>query len=222
MRNVRKHKRLPAPITGFYFALLFFVVISCQNSTQTGSEKKETVDSLKKPVSPVEQIVDKKSAEPFIDTVLNGIVLRNAASTEKILGRDIEFTEDTNLVDEDFPHHYVICNNKTALLTLFFHYGDGKNQVSEFKVEQLHGDRVIFKNFAAHKLNDKDFVSGKGVRLGLTKIELMRLLGIPTLITALEGDKTKFSYKQKNGLYYADYFFEKRALIKFRFGNIYP
>lgn len=90
------------------------------------------------------------------------------------------------------------------------------NQFSQFKVG--YNSSGIKSNY---KIEDKVFVTGKGIKLGITEFELVELLGHPITKETKDG-LTKYSYKQINGLYFGQYWFNRGKLEKFWFGEEYP
>ncbi len=146
----------------------------------------------------------------YYDSSVNKIYLRNADTVEKIL------KTDSNLVDpDDLKTEIISCDNK-KLLTMVFNPGDVINQFSQFIVE------YNFRNIKTNlKVEENDFISEKGVRLGLTPDEVTDLLGT-AYSTDIKNDTLILRYRQEKGLYFGNYYFKKEKLIKFWFGEEYP
>ena len=111
------------------------------------------------------------------------------------------------------------------------HPGDGYNEVSIFEVgcsnKISKGD-----NF----LNYDNFTTEKGIKLGLTKNQIVAAfgncyhtkdrieLGIKTIyrIELPQDTKNDFLTNQNMPIYYVEYQFKKDKLIRFEFGFEYP
>lgn len=148
--------------------------------------------------------------QKFYDSTLNGMILRDANSIERIIGTS------ENIVDSDDEETDVINEDGSQLLTLIFLPGDAVNQFSQFKVEFNAGSKK-----SKLKIADKEFITGKSIKLGLTERELLKVLGSPKE-KKKEGDYLIYSYHQNNGLYFGHYYFHKGRLTKFWFGEEYP
>ena len=121
--------------------------------------------------------------------------------------------------------------DRKQVLEVHVYPGDGISQVSYFKIGNavLSGPKAAASSIA-------EFVSEKGIRLGITKEELISLLGSCfttkdssansiTLSFRLElpaDSKTGFLKRQNMPVYYADYKFVDNKLSAFEFGFEYP
>jgi hypothetical protein len=146
----------------------------------------------------------------YYDPTLNGMRLRDPKSVEKVIG----ITD--NIIDSEDEQTEVISVNGNQLLTMTFHPGDVVNQFSQFKIE--YNSKKIRSSY---KIKDKEFVTGKGIRLGITEQKLVEVLGQPIEKKPDKG-LLKYSYKQDNGLYFGHYWFKNGKLEKFWFGEEYP
>jgi hypothetical protein len=142
----------------------------------------------------------------FEDNSINGIYYGDVESVYKVLGKDVEMISDSvlELDERDFPRIQVITENKKQLATCYMYYGDAKNQYRLFRVRYLDPDRKFVKQ--PYVIKDEEFKTGRGVKLGMSKAELIMLFGKPS------GEMTdvgldRVSYQEKKGLYYGDYFF---------------
>ena len=149
--------------------------------------------------------------------------MRNPISAEKVLGID-------NITDEKEKYHfYSTMDNET--LTLTQHPGDGKNQISVFC--------VTFSDKADHgykQLNIETFQTEKGIKLGLTKEQVIRKLGNCYAVVDSTKDCIELYYRIDNPkdsrtkiletnnmpIYYASYIFCKNKLRYYEFGFEYP
>ena len=157
------------------------------------------------------------------DTSLCGITLRNSLSAENILGKE-------NKIDEREQYHfYSLMDSET--LTLTQHPGDNRNQISIFN--------VTYSDKADHnykQLNFETFKTEKGIKLGMTKNEVIRVLGnsyvavdstknyieIYYRIESPKDSKTRLLQKNNIPTYYALYGFSENLLKGFEFGFEYP
>jgi len=153
---------------------------------------------------------DDRHRPQFYDSTVNGLQLRDLASIERIMG----ITD--NIVDNESERAEVINETGNQLLTMIFHPGDVVNQFSEYKVE-YNKERKLPKL----RINEKEFITGKGIRLGITKEQLSETLGQPK--DKKQEDTWMYYYKQENGLlYFGSYYFQDGMLAEFWFGEEYP
>lgn len=146
----------------------------------------------------------------YYDSTLNGMRLRDPRSVEVVIGT----TE--NMIDPQDGTTEVLSSTRGQVLTMIFHPGDVVNLFSQFKVEYN-----TQKLNSKYKIRDKAFLTGKGIKLGITEQQLLKILGKPA---AKENDDgyTRYSYKQNDGLYFGSYWFKKGKLAKFWYGEEYP
>lgn len=157
------------------------------------------------------------------DTSLNGIALRNPASTDIVIG------SDNKISNGEQYHFYSKLDRETLSLTQ--HPGDGNNQISVFSVS--------FSDKADHgykQLNIDKFQTEKGINLGMEKEEVIKRLGECFAIVDSSGDFIELYYRIENPkdsrtrilerhnmpIYYATYSFWKNELRYFEFGFEYP
>lgn len=155
------------------------------------------------------------------DISLSGVILRNPASSVKVLGKDIKVTED-----ESGPNYSVYNRNKTEVARFVMHEGDNLNTFSEIKVK--YADSKKKKDLPS--LNSvTNFVTGKKIKLGMSKEELFKILGSKhktnkeektTIVKYMISDFQNSDFLQENNmpLYYGEYKFKKDKLIEFSFG----
>jgi len=160
------------------------------------------------------------------DISVSGIFLSDPESTRKILGTPPVPAES----GDDFPVVQV-CNSKvTEVLSLVFHHGDIRDSFNEFRVRnisKLPADCITLPKEIDH------FVTGKGIYLGMSKKDLIKILG-PDFTEKKEGNRLTVHYKiddferssflKKYNLptYYGSYDFERDKLVNFAFGFEYP
>ena len=157
------------------------------------------------------------------DTSLCGITLRNSSSADKVIGKN-------NKVDEREQYSfYSLMDAET--LTLTQHPGDGKNQISIFSVS--YSDKA---DHGYKQLNVETFQTEKGIKLGLTKEQIVAKLGNCYAVVDSTKDcielyyrignsndsKTKILKTNNMPIYYATYTFCKNKLKYYEFGFEYP
>lgn len=157
------------------------------------------------------------------DTSLSKIKLRNPESTIKIIGNN-------DKADDNGQYHYYSTMYRETL-TLTQHPGDGKYQISIFKVKL--SDKA---DYGYRKLNIDTFQTEKGLKLGMNKEQITRKLGkcyvakdsvkgYIELYYRLEipnDSQTKLLKRNNTPAYYAPYKLWKNKLEEFEFGFEYP
>jgi hypothetical protein len=161
-----------------------------------------------------------KSIPKRADISVSGIFLNDPASTEKILGKEIPMTNE---------HVAYLNSDRTQLLTLFFHPGDEVHSFSEIKVTQAGKSESAIK-----VLSLPAFITGKGVRLGITQKQLTAIFGkgveervgsqsiIRYKIEDTSLSSSPFLQHYRMPSYYGEYHYEGGKLVEFRFGFEYP
>ena len=210
--------------------LVAFLLTNCNNSQTKTVEKNNRLELVPEPDKQErllgEAIQKLKNLncdflEP--DTSLYGITLRNSISADKVIGT-------ANKIDEsDQYHFYSTMDNET--LTLTQHPGDGKNQISIFS--------VAFSDKAEHEykqLNIETFYTEKGIKLDLTKEQVIGKLGNCYAVVDSTKDCIELYYRIENPkdsrtkiletnnmpVYYATYTFCQNKLRYYEFGFEYP
>lgn len=157
------------------------------------------------------------------DISINGIKIDDRESSEAKLGRRIASPGVTGMLAA------VYANAKgDQFLSLFHHYGAGANEFAELEVGRTAG--IVNANPLSAA---KDFVSGRGVRLGMPKAKLVSIFGECSASRKLADDGELLRYeigdpqapllKEHNyPLYFAEYEFKGGALARFHFGFEYP
>jgi hypothetical protein len=157
------------------------------------------------------------------DTSLCGITLNDQKSAEKVIG------VDNNTDKRDQYRFYSIKGSETLSLTQ--HPGNVKNQISIFSVS--YSDK---KSLGYKQLNVATFQTEKGIKLGLTKEQVVAKLGscyaivdsanecieIYYRIEIPNDSKTKILERNNMPIYYASYNFCENKLRYFEFGFEYP
>lgn len=157
------------------------------------------------------------------DTSVCGIIIRDAESVKKIIGKNTKLEGDTT--------HTFYSNDKKQALKLTVHPGDFYSQVSKFNISYSKDS-----GFKSRGLNFKEFKTEKEIKLGVSKQQIIEKLGKCYVIKdstkeSLElfyrielpnDSKTKLLRSNNMPIYYASYKFRKDKLYEFEFGFIYP
>jgi hypothetical protein len=161
------------------------------------------------------------------DVSIFGIELGDPLSTVLQLGSDYELVED----DDNLPYAVFTNATETEVMKLFRHYGDTTNSFQEAEVlatESLDRDED------AIVLDTPRFRTGRGVKLGLTRKEVLDRFGDCAAVASNAGSPDVVRYELADiatsdllkahnmPLYYAEYAFSEDKLVRFAFGFSYP
>jgi hypothetical protein len=210
--------------------LLALLLTNCNNPQTKAVAKNDRIELVPEPdkhdrlLGEAIEKLKKNNCNLFEpDTSLNGIALRNSKSTDIAIGTD-------NKIDEKEQYHfYSLMDVET--LTLTQHPGDGKNQISIFSVS--YSDKA---DYGYKQLKVETFQTEKGIKLGLTKQQLVDKLGncyavVDSTENCIElyyrienpkDSKTKILECNNMPVYYATYTFCKDKLSYYEFGFEYP
>jgi hypothetical protein len=155
------------------------------------------------------------------DVSIHGVFLFDLESQRRVLG-DVRFSEKTAM-----PQARFASEDGAQRLTLVSHPGS-VGDVAEVAVSHGKGDG---KRLAGAKA----FVTGKGIRLGITEQEVTALLGAPLRARRTGSSRTlEYRVEERPGkasaflehygmpVYYGIYSFSGDRLVAFRFGFEYP
>ena len=198
--------------------MTFFLLTNCNNKIESKfAFTSKTIDTL--------EYNKNKNLCSFNnpDTSVLKINLRDIASAEKLLN------DRDKLDNKEYYHFYSILDRET--LSMKQHPGDGKHQISTFKVEK--SDKA---NYGYRKINVASFETEKGIKLGMTKNKIIEKLGhcfeiidstkiyieLYYKIESPNDSKTKLLERQNMPSYFASYKFCYNKLVKFEFGFDYP
>jgi len=210
--------------------LISTLLTNCNSSQTNPVDKNDRIEPVPEPdkherlLGEVIQKIKKNNcdfSEP--DTSLNGITLRNSKSADNVIGTD-------NKIDEKEQYHFYSLMD-AEILTLTQHPGDGKNQISVFSVS--YSDKA---DYGYKQLKVENFQTEKGIKLGLTKKQLVEKLGscyavVDSTESCIElyyrienpkDSKSKILERNNMPLYYATYTFCKDKLRYYEFGFEYP
>jgi hypothetical protein len=161
---------------------------------------------------------------PNADTTLHGIMLGDRTSTERVLGRDRRGAPDNP--DTDFPWYAFASRDGRQTMRLRRHAGDVVDSYMEFEVRRGRDAKAL-------SLPTRSFVTGKGVKLGMTRKAVFALFG-PCFTAVRQGKTEILRYEIEDASdkpqspplqsanmpqYYAEYEFENGRLIRFAFGH---
>lgn len=210
--------------------MILSIFISCKKSDSNIIDKKFKLELLPEPdrdeifkYETIEAL--KKDTCKFLnpDISINNIFIKDYNSSDKIIGND-------NQIDIYEQYHFY-SKYKKEILTLNQHPGDGRNDISIFKVEISNKKEKNYK-----VLNIETFESEKGIKLGVSKEFVKNKLGkcckeilnsnnqIDLLyrIEQPNDSGTKLLKKYNMPVYFASYKFLNDKLIEFEFGFEYP
>lgn len=159
------------------------------------------------------------------DISVSNIYLHNSKTSEEVLGKEIVLNAEA-----DLPYVHYYNKDKTQILTLIFHPGNIKNSFSELNVKKSNPERE--KDIHTLK-NIKYFVTGKNIKLGIKKNELIKILGEEFTSEVKNGvlmirykiddfKNSEFLKAYNMPIYYGEYKFKNNKLIEFSFGFEYP
>jgi hypothetical protein len=214
------------------FIVIFILSISfsCKKSDSNTIDRNERFELVPEPdkeerlkYEAIEAL--KKDTCKFLnpDISINKLFIRDYKSSDKIIGID-------NIIDLNEQYHFY-SKSKKEILTLNQHPGDGRNDISVFKVKK--SDKTDW-NFKV--LNIETFESEKGIKLGVSKEFVKNKLGncnkeilhsdnYIELLYRIEqpnDSETKILEKHSMPVYFATYKFLNDKLIEFEFGFEYP
>lgn len=159
------------------------------------------------------------------DLMVLGIVLDHPESAKNAFGLKLE-PEDPDAIHL----RMALCNqDKHEKLVLSFYERDIAIIISELQVERVHtphADCIVPPQYIAH------FMSGKGVHLGMSRNEVVRILG-NGYVKHPHPDEQVISYRIDNKdspvlqrhnvpAYYGQYHFKENRLVKFVMGFELP
>ncbi len=160
---------------------------------------------------------------PNADTIVHGIKLGDTASTKKVLGEDYRTIVDNPA--SDIGWSIFASRDNKQLLLLRHHAGDLEHSYLEFEVKFGRHDRKPMK------LPVYEFITGKGVKLGLKRKPVLAKLG--PCFKSVQKDETeivRYEIKDEKAAigilkasnmpqYYAEYEFRNGILVRFKFGH---
>ena len=169
-----------------------------------------------------------------VDISVINIFLDNEESSRQILGDSISICELAQFDYDEYaimPHISYYNKNKKQILTLIFHPGCNKNSFNEIVVR----DSIKSSGETIYHLDTiNSFITGKKIEIGLTKRNVLEILGsnfktelMDRNVEIIEyriGDFEKSDFLKEYNFpeYYGKYKFINNILVEFSFGFIYP
>jgi hypothetical protein len=163
------------------------------------------------------------------DTTLNQIVLEDAKSFIAKFGADTSKIRYYVSYGEALPQLNLINKTGDKKLTLIVHPGNEKWAFSECKVSYTYTREEETEGLI---IGDKDFETGKGIKLWTSQADLIKKMGEPTQIKYDQGDpiykytftdKTSKLLRSKNkAAYFATYKLKYGKVVEFHFGFARP
>lgn len=206
------------------------LLINCDKSQKQTVGENERVELVPEPdkaerlkYEAIEKLKNSNCIFNEPDTSLSGIILRNSESATKIVGSE-------NSIDKLGQYRFY-SKLKSEILTLTQHPGDSKNQISIIKVEKSNQPNDEFK-----ELSVDTFKTEKGIKLGLTKKQIIKKLGncyapidsakgyieLYYEIEQPKDSKSKILENNNMPIYFGSYKLWNDRLEKFEFGFEYP
>lgn len=213
------------------YSLLFILVFtSCKKAEDKNGVQNARIELIPEPDQAerlkYEALLKLKNANCTLDepdTSVNGIDIRDSESAKKLIGEKDKM--------DDLGQYHLYSNLERETLTLVQHPGDIKYQISIFKVENSSKE-----SFDYQQVKIDTFKTGKGIKLGMNKREIIKKLGkcyaaIDSTKNYIElyyrielpsDSKSKLLKNSNMPIYYASYKLCRNKLEKFEFGFEYP
>jgi hypothetical protein len=210
--------------------LAIIVLTNCNNLQTKTKEKNARIELVPEPDRDLRAKYEAAEKLRKLDCVLSnpdtslcGIKIRNSESAVSIIG-------NSDKVDSLEQYHYYSSFDRETL-TLTQHPGDGKYQISIFKVEYSNK-----ADYGYRQLKIDTFKTEKGIKLGMSKNQVIERLGYCYMpidstenciglfyrIEIPKDSKTKLLKNNNMPVYFAYYGFWKNTLERFEFGFEYP
>ena len=208
--------------------MLLFV--NCNNSQKNKSSENSRIELVPEPdkaerlkYEALQKLKNSGCNLKDPDTSVCGIKLRDFESAIRLIGQN-------DKIDSLDQYKYYSKLDR-EILTLTQHPGDGKFQISIFKIK--YSNKV---DQGYRQLNIDTFKTEKGIKLGMNKKEILGLLGncyapidstknyieIYYRIISPNDSKSKILESNNMPIYYASYKFWNDTLKEFEFGFEYP
>lgn len=161
-----------------------------------------------------------------VDLSLSGVQLVDAQSAKSPLGAPPRLDDP----DSDRPKAYLCNKDNTERLALMYYEGDTAFVISEFRVEQV---ATRYVDCSQPSIPIDRFVSGKGIALGMSRQQVVRILGkahnenpqLDEIVISYRIDnKNESGFLQHHNApaYFGQYHFREEKLVSFSFGFEFP
>ena len=159
------------------------------------------------------------------DLSVFGIKLNDEESAVKQVGSGPTIIEDS----DDLPRTRFVSKDGVQELILYAHYGAPVDEYAEVEVKLAGAEAMTLKELPA-----EEFISGLGVKLGMSPAEVVKKLGNCIKNRGKDGRSELIQYASEDAdkddtlktygypAYYAEYEFRSDKLVRFRFGFEYP
>ena len=162
----------------------------------------------------------------FPDTSVNGISLRHEESVARLEKEvNVNFSESDST---GIPVLYLSNSSKEEYLALYRYHGDLVYQVSMFEVGYCNSLEMR----SLQVLRDAHFLSSSGIRLGMHKDALLKIIGNDfssiihnkqeALKCTINSTDSPLLIRYTMPGYFCEYYLRDGVLYKYRFGFIYP
>lgn len=161
------------------------------------------------------------------DIAIYGVELGDPLSAALQLGSAYELVED----EAGLPQAVFTNTTETEVLKLYMHQGD---KSGAFREAEVLATADLDSDVDATVLDTPQFRTGRGVRLGMRRQEVVDRFGACAATGSTEGGADVIRYEitdiatsdllkaQNMPLYYAEYAFDQDKLVRFVFGFSYP
>lgn len=211
---------------------IFLTLLYCLTSCSNSDNKPVAADKRISPPEPDKDLRERYEAQQKVnssacvfdnpDTSLSNIKLRDAESSTTVL--------KVKRLNGDTTYNFSTPDKK-EILSVTVHPGDYYSQVSIFQVKYADN-----KTLKAASLSINHFATEKNIKLGLTKNEVVAMLGdcystsdstnksitINYKLESPKDSRTKLLERQNMPIYYGTYVFKDDKLVEFEFGFEYP
>jgi hypothetical protein len=155
------------------------------------------------------------------DVSVSGLTLGDAESAKAVVGTGAELIETT----DDFPQARFVSKDGAEELVLFASFGAALDEYTAVEVRAAGSEALALKDLPVEA-----FVTGRGVRLGMSPAEVTRRFGKCKKSHERSGGSETIRYEDDEAksdpalktfgypVYYAEYDFEEGRLVRFRFG----
>lgn len=160
------------------------------------------------------------------DTTVAGVLLCDTISAIHQFGR-IPYEALLPALPQGIPSRVHFQNeNKSEVLTLIFHQGGYANEYGEFVISKTARGKIRSTLPLGH------FVSGRGIQLGMTEVEVDKLFGEAGKRTVGKETTWEYSLDERDApafltrfgypRYFATFMFQQGVLVNYHFGFEQP
>lgn len=213
-----------------YFIFFVFLFVNCKKAEDKAVRQNARVELIPEPDKAerlkYEALSKLKNSNCILDEPdisVNGINIQDSESAEKII-------DEKDKIDDSDEYHFY-SNLERETLTLVQHPGDANHEISIFRIENSGKE-----SFNYRQIKVDAFKTGKGIQLGMSKVEIIKKLGkcyatIDSTKNYIElyyrielpnDSKSKLLEKSNMPIYYASYKLRNDKLDKLEFGFEYP